>query len=89
MKEYAVLSNTGDVVSFSYKNILIRYKGPYSLEYFTDVISYDNGYIVVMAKFRHGEEPIEDYIDMESIAEELYMDTAFLADIDEVRCLYA
>ena len=82
----AILSNVGDIVSFSYKDTIIKYKGPYSLQYFSKVNKYDNGYVEVMCKFSHNDELVEDYIDFENIASELYMDTTFLTEIDEVRC---
>lgn len=89
MNNTAILSNKNDVVVFSYKNIIIKFKGPYSLEYFSSVNKYDNGYIEVMCKFSHDSNLIEDYIDLENIANELYMDTTFLSEINEVRCEHA
>ena len=86
MNHVAVLSNDRDIVKFTCGDIVIRYKGPYSLEYFSKINKYDNGYIEVMCKFTHAPQPIEDYIDLEEIAEELYMDPAFLREVKEVRC---
>lgn len=86
MRNVAVLSNDKDIVIFKYKGIVIKYKGPYSLEFFDSVKTYDNGYIEVMCKFSHSENLIEDYIDLEDIANELYMDGSFLKEIKEVRC---
>ena len=86
MSNTAVLSNNKNIVSFSYGGKVIRYKGPYSLQYFDKVNLYDNGYIEVMCKFAHDETPVEDYIDMENIAAELYMDISFLSEINNVRC---
>ena len=86
MMDYAVLTNIGDTVIFTYKDIEIRYKGPYSLEYFAKINKYEDGYIEVMCKFTHDKELIEDYIDFESIVSELYMDPVFLKEIKEVRC---
>ena len=89
MNDFAVLTNDKDTVIFSYKNAVIRFKGPYSLQYFSKINKYDNGYIEVMTKFTHDKELIEDYIDLEDIVKELYMDTSFLKDIKEVRCEHA
>lgn len=86
VKNIATLSNVGNIVYFMYKDIVIRYKGPYSLQYFSKVNKYDNGYIEVLCKFTHASELIEDYIDFDNIATELYMDTSFLSEINEVRC---
>ena len=86
MKNIAILKNNGDIVSFTYKDRTIKYKGPYSLQYFFKVNKYDRGYMEVMCKFTHTPNLVEDYIDMEDIASELYMDPSFLNEIDEVRC---
>ena len=55
----AYLSNDKDMIRFQYGHHVIRFRGPYSLEYFTSVKEWDNGYIVVMAKYRHNQEPEE------------------------------
>ena len=83
------LSNIKDCIIFTYGDKTIKFKGPYSLEYFTNINHYDNGYIEVMAKYQHEEEPEEEYIDLQYIAKELYMDTDFLNEIKEVRLGYA
>ena len=49
----------------------------------------DNGYIVVMAKYSHSEEEIEEYIDLVSILQELYMEESFLQSIKKVEVKYA
>ena len=82
----AYLSNIKDIISFTYGDIIIRFRGPYSLERFENVNVWDNGYIVVMAKYFHTEEPIEDYIDLTPILENLYIDAnSFLAAIKKVE----
>lgn len=84
----AFLGNDKDTVIFTYNDIVLKYKGPYSLEFFDTVKTYDNGYIEVMCKFSHSDELIEDYIDLEDLAEELCVDTSFLKEIKEVRCIH-
>ena len=85
----AYLSNDKDMIRFQYGHQVIRFRGPYSLEYFTSVKECDNGYIVVMAKYRHNQEPEEEYIDLIPILENLYIDASqFLAPIREVRLAY-
>ncbi len=37
---------------------------PYSLERYTEIREWDNGYLVVMAKYAHSPEPEEEYIDL-------------------------
>ena len=47
---------------------------------------WDNGYLVVMAKYSHKEQPIEEYIDLLPILENLRMDAqGFLTPIKEVE----
>ena len=50
---------------------------------------WDNGYMVVMAKYRHNQEPEEEYIDLVPILKNLYIDASqFLKPIKEVRLVY-
>lgn len=85
----AYLSNDKDMIKFQYGRWMIRFRGPYSLEYFTEVKDWDNGYIVVMAKYRHNQNPEEDYIDLVPILKNLYIDAdQFLKHIREVRLDY-
>ena len=82
----AYLSNDKDMIKFQYGDKIIRFRGAYSLERFTAVKEWDNGYLVVMAKYRHNKEPEEEYIDLIPILKNLYFDPeTFLAPIKEVR----
>ena len=82
----AYLSNDKDMIKFQYGKRSIRFRGPYSLEHFTDIKEWDNGYIVVMAKYQHNQEPEEEYIDLIPILRNLYIDASnFLKPIKEVR----
>ena len=66
------------------------FKAPYSLERYLSVKEWDNGYIVVMAKYKHSDEPEEEYIDLDPILEGLYIDkTEFLSPIKKVSVHYA
>ena len=59
-----------------------------NLECYTRVIKWDNGYIVVMAKNKSKLEH-EDYIDLEPILNNLYMDSKkFLSKIKSVEIKY-
>lgn len=85
----AYLSNDGDMIKFQYGGRTVRFRGPYSLERFTSVKDWDNGYIVVMAKYRHNQEPEEEYIDLAPILKDLYIDASqFLEPIKKVRLGY-
>ena len=85
----AYLSNDKDMIKFQYEEKIIRFRGPYSLERFTSVKEWDNGYLVVMAKYQHNKESEEEYIDLIPILKNLYIDTVhFLKPIKEVRLVY-
>lgn len=82
----AFLSNEKDMTSFKYGGFNIRFKSPYSLEYYIKVKKWDNGYIVVDTKYKNLKEPIEEYIDLKPILDNLYMDKEqYLKNIKEVR----
>ena len=82
----AVLSSSDGYTTFSFGGRHIRFKAPYSLERYVDVVRWDNGYLVVLAKYRHNAEPEEEYIDLKPILDGLYIDSAsFLKPIKSVR----
>ncbi len=86
----AVLSNNDQFTLFRFRDSLIRFQAPYSLEKYTAVKEWDHGYLVVMAKYRHNEMPEEEYIDLVPILENLYISPEeFLKPIKEVRIEYA
>lgn len=88
--DYAILSNDSNFTIFSYGNYVIRFKAPYSLEYYTAVKEWDRGYLVVMAKYSHDEESEEEYIDLIPILENLYISPdVFLEPIKEVKVVNA
>ena len=83
--DYAILTNEKNYTVFKFKDYTIRFKAPYSLERYVKVIEWDNGYIVVMTKYKHSKELIEEYIDLIPILEDLYIPNEDLKDIKEVR----
>lgn len=86
----AILSSSDGFSAFNFGDYHIRFRAPYSLERYVDVIEWDNGYLVVLAKYSHNVEPEEDYIDLKPILAGLYIDpTAFLKPIKTVRVAYA
>ena len=86
----AYLSNVKDIISFTYNNKVIRFKGPYSLERFSSIVEWDSGYLVVMAKYNHTDTAIEDYIDLIPILDSLYIEAdSFLTPIKKVEIRYA
>ena len=77
-------SSSNDFKEF--ENYRIRFKAPYSLEHYISVKEWDNGYLVVMAKYSHNNEYEEEYIDLNPILENLYIPSnEFLSKIKEVR----
>ena len=56
----AFLSNKDKFTIFRYGKYTIRFRAPYSLEKYTDIKEWDEGYLVVMAKYSHKEESEEE-----------------------------
>ncbi len=85
MNQIATLGSDAGFSIFSYGDRVIRFKAPYSLERYTSVKEWDNGYLVVMAKYRHNPHPEEEYIDLLPILNGLYINAQeFLKPIKEV-----
>lgn len=86
----AILSSEGSYTAFTFGSYRIRFRAPYSLERYIDVLNWDDGYLVVLAKYSHNAKPEEEYIDLKPILEGLYIDPAtFLKPIKSVRIAYA
>ena len=86
MSGVATLSNEKNYTVFQFGNHVIRFIAPYSLERYTAVKEWDNGYLVVMAKYKHNEESEEEYIDLIPILKNLYiLPEDFLKPIKEVK----
>ena len=73
MNDIATLENDAGFSVFFFRNRVIRFKAPYSLERYTSVKEWDNGYRVVIAKYRHNSQPEEEYIDLLPILNGLYI----------------
>lgn len=87
--DYAILSNDEDFTIFRYGDNIIRFKAPYSLECYSEIKEWDNGYLVVMAKYKHNDENEEEYIDLVPILQKLYISPdEFLKPIKEVIVKY-
>ena len=88
MSYEAVLSNDKEFTCFSYDGHIIRFKTSSKLERYTRIVEWDNGYIVVMAKYE-GLPEEEEYIDLIPILENLYINpNDFLKNIQKVRISY-
>ena len=56
---------------------------------YISIKEWDAGYIVVMTKYSHSKEAIEEYIDLGPVLENLYMDKdQFLEPITDVEVRY-
>ena len=86
----AILSSFDKYTTFSFGGKKLTFRTCNNLERYTKILQWDNGYIEVMAKYRHKNEEIEEYIDLIPVLEGLYMDKEkFLAPIKEVKIEYA
>ncbi|KAB8287513.1 hypothetical protein DSM100688_1600 [Bifidobacterium ramosum] len=86
----AYLSAENGFTVFEYGKTRIRFRAPYSLERYTNVKQWDNGYLVVDAKYRHNTAPEEEYIDLEPVLTDLYIDANhFLQPIQKVEIAHA
>ena len=82
----AYLTNRGEYTVFTYGNRSLTFLTSKSLERYTQVKEWDNGYLVVMAKYKMRPEEEEEYIDLIPILENLYMDPeTFLKPIQSVE----
>ncbi len=85
----AYISSKGRYVIFSCGNRVIRFMGPYNLQRIDKIKEWDNGYLVVDAKYDNHSEDIEDYIDLVPILERLYINpNEFLKPIQRVEVRY-
>ena len=88
-RDTAYLSNDGRYTVFRFGDQRLKFIAPYSLEQYMQVKEWDNGYLVVMAKYTHDDQPIEEYIDLVPILDNLHMERdGFLAPIRHVEVSY-
>lgn len=84
----AILSSDKQFTSFIFNGYNIRFKTSSKLKKYTRIVQWDNGYIVVMAKYE-GIPEVEEYIDLIPILENLYINPdEFLKPIQKVRIQY-
>ena len=87
MNGEAILSSSGEYTSFSYNGRNIRFKTSPKLERYVNVLEWDNGYIVVTARYSGKDE--EEYIDLVPILRNLYIDPEdFLGSVERVKISY-
>lgn len=84
----AFLSSKNEYSTFSFNGTTITFLTSKNLERYTKIKKWDKGYLVVMAKNKSKAEH-EDYIDLQPILENLYMDAeSFLSKIQNVEVRY-
>ena len=85
----AVLSSFDKYTTFTYAGKKLTFRTCDGLERYTKVLLWDHGYLEVMAKYKQKNEEVEEYIDLEPVLDELYMDKeVFLDPIKNVRIHY-
>ena len=85
-QEFATLSCQNGYTSFDTGSRVIRFRTPRSLRRYTRVREWNDGYLVVDAKYDGVGSPVEEYIDLIPILKNLYLDPEeFLSPIKEVR----
>lgn len=85
----AFLSNKGEYTFFKFHDRVITFLTGKRLERYIKVIEWDNGYIVVLCKNKNEDKLEEDYIDLLSILDNLYIEPQkFLAPIKKVEVSY-
>lgn len=84
----AILSSHGAYTTFSFGGRTLTFLTSKDLDRYLRVKEWDNGYLVVDAKY-HSREEEEEYIDLIPILENLYMDAdSFLKPIRGVKIQY-
>ena len=81
----ATIGCEGGCTVFAGVGYVIRFRAPDSLRRYVRVKEWDRGYLVVDAEYAHSPVPIEEYIDLVPILEDLCIDPdRYLPRIREV-----
>ena len=89
-KTTAYLSNNGEYTTFTFGERTLTFLTSKSLERYTSIKEWDNGYLVVMAKYSNRPSEIEEYIDLIPILENLNINAEkFLSPIQKVELRYS
>ena len=88
-EDCAVLSSFDNYTTFSFGGTTLTFRTCNNLDRYTKINLWDNGYLEVMAKYKHKEEEVEEYIDLDPILKNLLMNRdSFLKPIKNVRIEY-
>ena len=89
MEDTAILSSFDKYTTFSFGGKTLTFRTCNGLERYTRILTWDDGYLEVLAKYRQMEGEVEEYIDLEPVLDRLYMDKGtFLKPIKNVRIEY-
>jgi hypothetical protein len=80
----AYLYNDGDYTFFKVGREIVKFRTSPYLENYTEIKEYDDGYMVLMAQLSTLAAPVEDYMSIKGVYNELELDTSILSQIDEV-----
>lgn len=85
MAHQAILGNEKDITSFSWGGRVIRFRTSRHLLRYTEVVQWDDGYIVVKALYDNSPSEEEEYIDLIPILKNLYIEPQkFLQGVEGV-----
>lgn len=89
-QDTAVLSSFDKYTTFSFGGKTLTFRTCNGLEKYVKILTWDDGYIEVLAKYKQNKKEIEEYIDLIPVLDGLYMDKdEFLKPIKNVRIEYA
>ena len=89
MEDTAVLSSFDKYTTFSFGGKTLTFRTCDGLERYVKVLTWDDGYLEVLAKYRQRDSMVEEYINLEPVLKCLYMDkTSFLKPIKNVKIDY-
>ena len=84
----AHLSCSEGYTAFEYAGTCVRFRTPRALRRYLRVREWDRGYLVADVEYDGQPAPVEEYLDLVPILENLYIDPdEFLAPIEEVECV--
>ena len=69
----AILGNEKNFTVFQFGRHIIRFRAPYSLERYTKVKEWNQGYLVVMAKYEHNDKAIIFLITLPAESNQCFM----------------
>lgn len=88
-EDCAVLSSFDKYTTFSFGGTTLTFRTCNNLDRYTKINLWDNGYLEVMAKYKNRKDEVEEYIDLDPILENLFMNKdSFLKPIKNVRIEY-